>query len=113
MAAPIRPRHFMLASADDHVELLLDQHPHHVRRGPGIVCEVAVGHDVDVGIDVREHAPNDVALALLALGADDSARRPCKLYGAILAVVVVCVDRRARQRRAEAGDRLGDRRLSL
>ena len=33
MAAPIRPRHFMLASADDHVELLLDQHPHHVRRG--------------------------------------------------------------------------------
>ena len=46
----------------------------HRRRGLGIIGQIAVGHDIDVGIDVGEHAADDVALALLAFAADDRAR---------------------------------------
>ena len=63
----------MPPGADDHVELLGEQQVDHRRRGLGIVGQVAVGHDVDVGVDVGEHAADDMAFALLALGADDRA----------------------------------------
>jgi hypothetical protein len=46
-----------------------------------------------------------MALALLALGADDGAGLARDLDGAVAAVVVVDVDGRAGQRGAEAGDR--------
>ena len=82
----------MLARADDHVELLVDQHLDHRRRGLGIVGQVAVGHDVNVGVDVGEHAADDMALALLALGADDRARRARDLDRAVAAIIVVDVD---------------------
>ena len=59
--------------ADHHVELLrseaLDQH----RRRRRVVGHVAVGEYVDVGVNVGEHAPDHVALALVGLAADDSA----------------------------------------
>ena len=40
---------------------------------------VAVGHQIDVGLDVGEHAPHDIALALARLADDDGAgrRAPC------------------------------------
>ena len=65
MAAAIGALLLVPASADDHVELLGEQHVDHRRRRLGIVGQVAVGHDIDVGVDVGEHAPHDVALALL------------------------------------------------
>ena len=77
----------------------------------GVVGQVAVGHHVNVGVDVGEHAADDVALALLALGADDRAGLGRDLARPVAAVVVVDVDRRAGQRRAEAGDGRGDRRF--
>ena len=80
-------------------------------RGGRVVGRVAVGHHIDVGLDVGEHAADDIALALHPLGADDRARDAGIVDGAVAAVVVVDVDRRAGQRRAEGGDRLRDRRL--
>ena len=52
-------------------------------RGGGIVGQVAVGHDVDVGLDVGEHAADDIALALLPLGTDDGAGVARDLDGAV------------------------------
>ena len=101
-AAAIGVLLLVFAGADDHVELLVEEHVDHRRRGLGIVGEVAVGHDVDVGLDVREHAADDVALALLALGADDCAGRRRDLARPVAAVVVINVDGRARQRLAKA-----------
>ena len=63
----------MLAGPDHHVELLVNQHPNHFRSRTRVVSQVAVRHDVDVGINVREHATDDMALALLPLGPDDGA----------------------------------------
>src|SRR3546814_6855044 len=63
----------------------------------------------DLGVDVGEHAAHDMAFALHALGADDRARRARLGHRAVAAVVVVNVDRRVRQRGAEAGDRLPNR----
>ena len=54
-----------------------------------------------------------MALALLALGADDRARLRRDLARPVAAVVVVDVDGRVRQRRAEAGDGRGDRRFLI
>ena len=73
MAAAIGVLLLVPPRADDHVELLGEQHLDHRRRGRGIVGQIAVGHDVNVGVDVGEHAADDMALALLALGADDRA----------------------------------------
>ena len=97
--------------ADDHVELLVEEHLDHRRGGGGIVGQIAVGHDIDVGVDVGEHAADDVALALLALGADDGAGLGGGRYGAVAAIVVVDVDGGAGQRLPEAGDRGRDRRF--
>ena len=76
VAAAIGVFLLMLASADDHVELLGEQHVDHRRRGLGIVGQIAVGHDVDVGVDVGEHPADDMALALLPLGPNDRAGLP-------------------------------------
>ena len=73
VAAAIGVFRLVAAGADDHVELLGEQHVDHRRRGRGVVGQVAVGHHVNVGVDVGEHAPDDIALALLPLGADDRA----------------------------------------
>ena len=109
MTAPIGLGRFMLASADDHVELLFDQHPHHFRRSLGVVGKVAVGHYINIGINVGEHPPDYIALALLPFRPDDRAGGASDFDRPVAAVVVVDVDGRVRQRGAEAGDRFGDR----
>ena len=63
-----------LAGADHHVELLVEQLARPAPARPRVVGRVAVGHHVDVGLDVGEHAADDMALALHPLGADDRAR---------------------------------------
>ena len=113
VAAAIGLLLLVAAGADDHVELLGEEQVDHRRRGLGIVGQVAVGHHINVGVDVGEHAADDVALALLALGADDRAGLGRDLARAVAAVVVVDVDGRAGQRRAEAGDRRRDRRFLI
>ena len=76
-------------------------------RGVGIV---AVDHEVAVGVDVAEHLPADVSLALTRLVPDDSAAGACDLGGAIGRVVVVDVDGRVGKFAAEVIDDLGYRR---
>lgn len=77
------PNHHVIA-----FENLLD----HGRSGIGWVGIIAVGHDIDIGIDILEHGTDDIALALTGLLADD-----CPLlfgyFGSMVrGVVVVDVD---------------------
>lgn len=69
---------------------------------------VAVDHEVAVGIDVAEHLPTDIALALARLILDDSASRAGDLGGAVGRVVVVDVDGRLGKLAAEVIDDLAD-----
>ena len=92
MAAAIGVLLLVAPGADHHVELVCEQQVDHRRRRLRVVGQVAVGHDVDVGIDVGEHAPDDVALALLPLGTNDRAGLGRDLARAVPAVVVVDVD---------------------
>ena len=111
VAAAIGGAGLVAAGADDHVELVGEKQVDHRRGGGGIVGQIAVGHDVHVGVDVGEHAADDMALALLALRADDRSGLAGHLASIVAAIVVVDVDRGAGQRGAEAGDRRADRGL--
>lgn len=78
------------AIPDHHViafENLLD----HGRSGIGRVGIIAVGHDIDIGIDVLEHGTDDIALALTGLLADDCTFSRGDFCGVICGVVVVDV----------------------
>jgi hypothetical protein len=101
----------VLAGADDHVELIGEQQVDHRRRRLRIIGQIAVRHDIDIGVDVGEHPPDDMTLALLALGTDDRACLRGDLPSPVAAVVVVDVDRGRRQRLAEARDSRADRRF--
>ena len=55
------------AGTDDHIEIVADQSIDEPARMARIVGPVAVGHDVDVGVDIGEHPPHDVALSAQGL----------------------------------------------
>jgi len=113
VAAAIGLLDLRFPSADDHIELLVEQFADELGRGGGVVGRVAIGHQVDVGLDVGEHAPHDMALALHLLGANDRAGLRRDLAGAVTAVIVEDVDGGIGQRRPEAGDGLSDRGLLI
>ena len=113
MAAPIGVFRLVAAGSDDHVELLGEEHVDHRRGRGGLVGQVAVGHHVNVGVDVGEHPADDVALALLLFGADYRARLCRDLASAVAAVVVVDVDGGIGQRCLEPGDGRADRRFLI
>ena len=71
MATPIGCLHLVATTAYHHIEIILQHGSDHLRRGSGLIGRVAIGHDVDVGIDIGEHAAHDMALALLAHAPDD------------------------------------------
>lgn len=73
------------------------------------VGSVAVGHDIDVGIDVREHPTHDVTLALAAFAHDGGTGKERAQRGAVGRIVVVDIDSRTRQRRLEPGYDRADR----
>ncbi len=79
----------------------------------GVVGQIAVGHDIDVGIDVGEHAADDMAFALLPLAANDGPGGARDLNGGVAAIIVEHVDRGGRQRGAKAGDGRGDGRFLI
>ena len=111
MAAAIGVLDLGSACTDHHVELLVHQHRDQRGGGGGVVGRVAIGKDVDVRLDIREHAADDAALALHPLAPDHRARRLRPVDRAIGTVVVVDVDDRLGQRGAERRHRLRDRRL--
>ena len=113
MAAAIGFLGLMAPGPDDHVELLGQEHVDHLRCCRRVVGKVAVGHQIYVCIDVGEHAPNDMALALLLLGADDGTGFTCDFASAVAAIVVIDVDGRAGQRGAESGHGRSDRRFLI
>lgn len=96
--------------ADDHV-VAVEHLGHHGGCRVGRVGVVAVGHDVHVRVDVLEHGPDHVALALAGLAAHDGALGCGDLGGAVGGVVVVHVDRSIRQRGLEVAHHLADREL--
>ena len=93
--------------ADDHV-VAVEHLGHHGGCRVGRVGVVAVGHDVHVRVDVLEHGPDHVALALAGLAANDGALGCGDLGGAVGGVVVVHVDRSIRQRGLEVAHHLAD-----
>src|SRR5579872_5271873 len=99
----------MAARADDHVELFANQHVDHPWCGLRIISEVAIGHHINVRVDVREHPHYDVALALQPLGADNRASLRRKRARPVTAIIVVDIDYRAGQRALEARDSRADR----
>ena len=77
------------AGAGDHVECIVEQQVDHGCGALCVVGVVAVDEDVDIGVDVGKHAPDDVAFALEALAADAGAGLKRGGDGAVGGVVVV------------------------
>ena len=82
------------SGAVDEVEALVDRAADHPGSGLRFIGRVAVDQHKDIGVNVGEHATNDVALSLARLVADNRARGPSDIDGAIGRVVVVNVDGR-------------------
>ena len=91
--------------------MIRDQRIDHAGRAGRVIGRVAIDQDVDIRIDVGEHAPDHMALALAALAAHFGACLARDRRGAIRRVVVVDEDLRRRQRFAEIGDDGCDRGL--
>ena len=94
--------------ADHHVGALGQQRVDQLRRILRRIGAVAIGHQIDVGIDVGEHAPHDVALALARLATTMAPAARALQRGQVAGIVVVDIDRGARQRRAEPPHHVGD-----
>ena len=108
MAATISRRLAIDPGGNHHIQPLFDEFGDHRRRAWRIVGGVAVDQHVDVGLDVIEHAPHHVALALIGFTANHGARATGSFDGAVGGIVVVDVDGRFGQRGAEVGDDFGD-----
>ena len=104
VAAPIGLVAAAVAGGDDHVEILLAHGVDEFADAGCVIGQVAIGEDVDVGIDVGEHAADDIALAGQTFEADDGAGGAGDVGGAVGRVVVVDVDGRVRQRGLERCD---------
>jgi hypothetical protein len=95
--------------ADDHVGAFGDQRADEFRRVGGRIGPVAVGHDVDIRLDVGEHAAHHIALALAALAHDGRARKCGAQRGRVGGIVVVDIDAGGGQRCAEIRHDIADR----
>ena len=95
------PRH---ARSIDEVEIFFDHPADHARSGFGFVGRIAIHQHINVGVDVGEHAPDHVSLALAGLAANNRARGFGDVNGAIGRVVVVDVDCRRGQRLTKSRD---------
>ena len=98
------------ARAHDHVGLRFNETRDETRSGRSVVSRIAIDHHIDVGFDVREHAADDVTLALQRLATNDGAGLPGELRRVVPRIVVVHVDARIRQRGAEGTHDIANRR---
>ena len=99
------------ASGADHVQLTTDQHRLHAGSRGGIVGVVAVDQEIDVRLDIGEHAADDMALALQPFPPHHGARGTRVQHGMVGGVIVIDIDNRVGQRRLEVGDDPADRGL--
>ena len=93
------PRH---ACAIDEVEIFFNHPADHARSGLGFVGRITVHQHINVGVNVGEHAADNISLSLASLVANNRARRPGDVDGAIARVVVVNVDCGRGQRLAKS-----------
>ena len=100
---------FGLARADHHVEIVGEHRSDHAGGCGGFVGRIAIGHDVDVSVHIREHAADDMPLPLLADGTDDGTSRRSDGAAVVGAVVVENVDVGAGQRLRKVPHGLCDR----
>jgi hypothetical protein len=77
-----------------------------VRR---VVAAVGVSHDINVSLDIGEHAPHDIGLAAPFFAQDAGAGERGGPSGIVSRIVVEHVDARVRQRLGEAAHSRGDR----
>ncbi len=111
VAEPVGGLDLIDATADHHVEMIIEQPVDHARRARRVIGGIAVDQHIDVGLDVGEHPAHDVALALPALATHDRTRFARDRRGAVARIVVVDVDRGRGQRLAEIRDDGRDRRF--
>ena len=69
MAPSISGLFLIDAQAYHHVKTLVHELLDHAGGARGIVGRVAIDQDIDIGIDVGEHSPHHMALALTAFAA--------------------------------------------
>ena len=89
--------------------MIRQQRVDHARRAGGVVGGVAIDQHIDIGIDIGEHPPDHMTLALAAFAAHLRAGIARDRDGAIRRIVVVDEDFGRRQRFAKIGDDGGDR----
>ena len=111
MAGAVGRINLVAASPDHHVEILVQQLGDHGGRGPCLVGRVGIRHDVDVGVDIGEHAPHHVTFALTRFEPNDGAGGARDRPRVVAGIIVEDVDLRGRQSRAEIGDGPADRHL--
>ena len=109
VAGPIGGRRLIDAKTHHHVEMIRHQRLDHARRAGGIVGRVAVDQHVDIGVDIGEHAPHHMALALAVLAAHFGACLARHRDGTVGRIIVVNEDCGRRQRFAKIGHDGGDR----
>jgi hypothetical protein len=98
----------VLAHPEHVVVRARDQGVDHLGQVGRLVGVVAVDHHVDVGVDVGEGAPDDVALAGHVLLAHDGTGLGGAAGGLIARAVVIDIDRDARDGGLEIADDLRD-----
>ena len=74
MTGPVGGLGLVDAKPHHHVEMIRQQQLDHARRAGGVVGRVAVDQQVDIGIDIGEHPPHHMTLALAAFAAHLGAR---------------------------------------
>ena len=104
MAGPVGGDRLVDAKAHHHVEVVVDQRVDHARGARGVIGRIAIDQHIDVGIDIGEHAPDHMPLALAALAAHDGAGAARDIDGAVLRIVVVDENFGGRQRFAKIGN---------
>ncbi len=96
------------AGPHHHVQVLVHEQRDHLRRAVGVVGAVAVGQDVDIGLDVGEHAAHHVPLAAPLFVADKGAGGGGLFARTVAGGVVVDIDRRPGKHRAEPRNHRSD-----
>lgn len=51
-------------ASDYHIELLIQQLVYHGRSAGNVISHVAIAQYIDVGVNISEHRPHDIALTL-------------------------------------------------
>ena len=113
MPSPVGVHALGHSRAVDEVEALVDRTADHPRGGLGVIGRVAVHQHKDIGVNVGEHATNDISLSLARLAADNRARSLSDVDCAIGRVVVVNVDCCQWQSFAKSNDCLSNRQLFI